>query len=365
MRIRFLFVLCVIGVLGGEILAASPSLGGIQPRGAQRGTEAVVTFSGGRLADAQEVLVYYPGITVKKLEVVNDATAEGRRSNIAADCRLGEHAFRVRTATGVSELRTFWVGALPVVERGEPNSEFDKPQPIALNVTVHGVVQSRGRRLLRRRVQEGAAAVGRSRRRCGSAITFFDPYVAILDSKRFELATGDDSPLSGQDGGCSVVIPADGKYIVQVRESAYGGNGACQYRLHVGNFPRPTAVVPAGGKPGEEVEVTFLGDPPGRSSRRSSCPPTTRTGSGGCTARRRTALSPTGFKFRVGDLPERHRDRHERQRRRRRRPAPRPARSTASSPSPARSTTSSSPPRRGRRSTSTATPAGSARRSTR
>ena len=35
---------------------------------------------------------------------------------IAADCRLGEHAFRLRTATGLSELRTFWVGALPVVD---------------------------------------------------------------------------------------------------------------------------------------------------------------------------------------------------------------------------------------------------------
>ena len=32
--------------------------------------------------------------------------------------------------------------------------------------------------------------------------TFFDPYIAILDSKRFELATSDDTPLLGQDGVC-------------------------------------------------------------------------------------------------------------------------------------------------------------------
>ena len=51
---------------------------------------------------------------------------------IAADCRLGEHAFRVRTATGISELRTFCVGALPVVEEKEPNSDFATPQTIAL-----------------------------------------------------------------------------------------------------------------------------------------------------------------------------------------------------------------------------------------
>ena len=49
---------------------------------------------------------------------------------------------RVRTATGISELRTFWVGALPVVEEKEPNSDFATPQKIPLNVTVHGIVDN-------------------------------------------------------------------------------------------------------------------------------------------------------------------------------------------------------------------------------
>jgi len=261
MSLRLLFSLCVLCVLRGESPAASPSLGVVQPRGAQRGTEAVVTFNGGRLADAQEILVYYPGVAVKKLEVVSDAQLKVTFA-IAPDCRLGDHAFRVRTATGVSEVRTFWVGTLPVVEEIEPNSEFDKPQPIPLNVTVHGIVQNEDQDYFVVECKKGqrlSAEVEGMR----LGVAFFDPYVAILDAKRFELATGDDSPLTGQDGGCSVIVPADGKYVVQIRESAYGGNGACQYRLHVGTFPRPTAVVPAGGKPGEELEVTFLGDPSG------------------------------------------------------------------------------------------------------
>ena len=61
----------------------------------------------------------------------------------------------------------------------------------------------------------------------------------------------------------SVIAPADGKYIVQVRESAYRGNAVCHYRLHVGTFPRPLSVYPLGGKPGEEVAFRFLGDPGG------------------------------------------------------------------------------------------------------
>jgi hypothetical protein len=296
-----LISLCSLCLCGSSVIAASPSLGGIQPRGAQRGTEAVLTFSGGRLTDAQEVLVYYPGIAVKKLEMVNDATLKVTVA-IAPDCRLGEHAFRVRTASGISELRSFWVGALPVVEEVEPNSDFDKPQPIPLNVTVHGIVQNedvdyfvveckKGQRLS---VEVEAMRLG---------VAFFDPYVAILDAKRFELATGDDSPMTQQDGGCSVVIPADGKYIVQIRESAYGGNGACQYRLHIGNFPRPTAVVPAGGKPGEELELTFLGDPAGPIKQKVKLPADDGNGMWRMHCQTPEGISPTGFKFRLVDIP--------------------------------------------------------------
>lgn len=253
-----LLTLALFASLGS---ATSPSLGSITPRGGQRGASNVILFNGARLADAVEILSFAPGFAVEKLEVVNDNQVKAT-VKIAPDCRLGEHVFRVRTKTGVSEMRTYWVGNLPAVDEVEPNNDFDKPQPIALNVTVTGVVASedvdyfvveckKGQRL--------SAEIEGMR----LANTLFDPYIAILDTKRFELAATDDSPLLGQDAMVSVVVPADGKYIVQVRESAYGGNGACAYRLHVGTFPRPLAVVPAGGKYGEEIELTFLGDPAG------------------------------------------------------------------------------------------------------
>lgn len=293
--------LCVLVFLAAEARAASPSLGAIQPRGGARGAkDLVLTFTGARLTDAQEVLAYYPGIAVKKLEVVNDTTVKVT-VDIAADARLGDHAFRVRTASGVSDLRSFWVGALPVVEEVEPNSEFDKPQVIALNTTVHGVVQSedvdyyavdckKGQRLS---VEVEGMRLG---------VTFFDPYVAILDSKRFEMAIGDDSAITRQDGGCSVVIPADGRYLVQIRESAFGGSGACQYRLHIGTFPRPTGVVPAGGKPGEELELTFLGDPSGPFKQKVKLPaapdPNFRIH-----ATTPDGIHPAGLGFRLIDLP--------------------------------------------------------------
>jgi hypothetical protein len=46
--------------------AASPSLGGISPRGVQRGVENQMVFSGGRLQDAKEIFFYGPGFEVTK-----------------------------------------------------------------------------------------------------------------------------------------------------------------------------------------------------------------------------------------------------------------------------------------------------------
>ncbi len=90
--------------------------------------------------------------------------------------------------------------------------------------------------------------------------TFFDPYVAILDAGRFVLAGSDDTPLVCQDSVVSIVAPKDGPYVIQVRESAFGGSAECRYRLHVGTFPRPLAVCPYGGKPGQVLDGRWLGD---------------------------------------------------------------------------------------------------------
>jgi hypothetical protein len=252
--------------------AASPSLGSITPRGGQRGTETVIFFNGGRLSDAKEVLFYHQGITVKKLEVVNDGQVKVT-VKIAPEARLGEHAMRLRTATGISELRTFYVGALPQIDEKEPNNDFKAPQKIPLNVTVSGVIDNEDVDYFSFEAKKGQRVSAEIEgMRLGH--TFFDPYVAILNSKRFEVAASDDCPLLGQDAAASVVIPEDGTYIVQVRESSYGGNGACMYRLHVGTFPRPLAVVPAGGKLGEEVEIRFLGDPAGEIRQKVKLPAT-------------------------------------------------------------------------------------------
>lgn len=250
--------------------ASTPQLSAVRPAGAQRGTEAEFTFSGARLGDAQEILYYQPGITTTTIEKIDDNSIKVRLK-IAPDCPLGLHDIRVRTATGVSELRTLSVGNLPETTETEPNNDFASPQAIAMNSVVNGVADNedvdyfvvdakKGERL--------SAEVEGIR----LGITHFDPFVAIMDLKRFELASSDDAALLWQDGEASLLVPEDGRYIIQVRESAYAGNGACLYRLHVGNFPRATALLPAGGKLGEKVAVKWIGDVAGEKTTETVLP---------------------------------------------------------------------------------------------
>lgn len=242
-------------------LAADPQLRNILPRGVQRGTEAVMTFTGARLQDAEEILFYDPGFELKKVEGQKDNQVTATVL-IAPNCRLGEHTAKVRTKSGMSELRKFFVGPYPQVDEKEPNTDFATPQPIPMNCTVAGVIQNEDVDYFVVEAKKGqrlSVEVEGMR----MANTMFDPYVAILNMERFELAAVDDSSLLLQDPVASVVIPEDGQYVISLRESSYRGDGNCFYRMHVGNFPRPTVVYPSGGKAGTEVEFTFLGDPVG------------------------------------------------------------------------------------------------------
>ena len=254
-------VACLAAFFGASsALAVAPNFTAIAPAGGQRGTSVEVTLRGDRLADAQEVFFYTPGITLEK---ISDAQEKEVKVVflIAADCRLGEHALRIRTASGISALRLFYVGPFPSVEEKEPNNEAAKAQPIALNSTVQGTIGSEDvdvfsvevKKDQRLSVEIEGARLGR---------TLFDPTVTVLSADGRVLAASDDTPLLGHDGFVSLLAPADGKYLIQVRDMTYAGTGHF-YRLHLGTFPRPAAVFPLGGQPGETLEAKFLGDPTG------------------------------------------------------------------------------------------------------
>ena len=222
-----------------------PSLGAIRPVGGQRGTEIEVTLSGARLGDAKEILYYQPGITTVSITKVDDNNVKAKLK-IAADCPLGLHDLRVRTATGISELRTFSVGrAQGSRPRSSRTTTSPSPQPIPMNVDRQRRRRQRGRRLLRRRGQEGRADLGRGRGDAAGDHAFRplrrDPereaVRAGLERRRGPDLAGRRSPRSSR--------PRTASTSSRSARAPTPATAHCLYRLHVGNFPRPT-----GDRPG-------------------------------------------------------------------------------------------------------------------
>src|SRR5262249_20222675 len=117
----------------------APFVDRVLPRGGQRGTEVAVTLQGERLADAAELLFLQKGPEGGTLEAKDEKSVVAK-VKIAPDASLGEHRLRLRTRTGISELRTFWVGPFPCVDEKEPNDDQERAQPVERNVTIEGTV---------------------------------------------------------------------------------------------------------------------------------------------------------------------------------------------------------------------------------
>jgi hypothetical protein len=236
---------------------STPLLSLITPRGVQRGHEHKLRFTGQRLKGTEEVFLHDPssGITVTGITQVDDKKVDVT-INVPAECRLGEQVAQLRTRGGISDYRSFFVGALPDVPETEPNNDLETAGPIEWNVTLSGICTNEdidyfrlsGKKGQRLSVEVEAIRLG----------AMFDAAIVLLNADRFEIATSDDTPLTNQDPWFSVLLPADGDYFVAIREASFRGNNACRYRMHVGDFPRPMAVFPAGGKRGEKLTVQFI-----------------------------------------------------------------------------------------------------------
>ncbi|MCA9125583.1 MAG: pre-peptidase C-terminal domain-containing protein [Planctomycetales bacterium] len=249
-------VAAIVAAMASSTYADLPTITQLDPPGFQRGTECLLVISGARLDDTTQLLFYDPGVEVIELKAESGSKVVARL-RIAADNLPGLHAMRLATATGVSNLRYFGVSPLPEATEVEPNSDFATPQPIDLNTTINGVIKTEDVDYYQVELAKGQKVnIEVEGLRLGTE--FFDPFVAILDLQRFELARSDDAPLVQQDCVCSFIAPEAGKYIVEVRESSFGGNDRCQYRMHIGDFPRPLSITPSGGRPGEKIAATIV-----------------------------------------------------------------------------------------------------------
>lgn len=247
-----------------------PILNSGLPHGGQRGTSVEMTFRGKHLHHAEEILFYESGITASEIQPNEKGNSIKATFQISENAPLGEHPYRIRTKTGLTYMRTFWVGQFPTIEEAthpkdqkkDLNNSFDSAQDVNINHTIYGISRNedvdyyrfQGKKGQRITLEVEGVRLG---------VQLFDPYIALLDENEVELISSDDTTLLKRDPFLSYVLPADGSYTILIRESAYQGNDRARYRLHLAKVPRPTALYPPAGKPGETLNLRFIGDAAG------------------------------------------------------------------------------------------------------
>ncbi len=259
----------------------------VTPRVGQRGTTVDVELEGTFIKDTREVLFYKPGIkciAIKPQPSLPEPKGSGLPHGgyvqdsvictfqIAPDCPLGLHPFKLRTAHELTMLSTFAVTAFAIFDEAEPgqgrNDTLKTALEIKPNTTVRGSIRnSQAADIDLYKVSAKAGqhlsvevdAVWLSERYYGGAE--YDLMARILDGDGKELAVNDDSALHLQDPIISSIVPRDGDYFVEIKQRVYNGNS--NYIAHIGTNARPLAIYPAGGPAGKALPVTLLGDPAG------------------------------------------------------------------------------------------------------
>ncbi|MFA7005727.1 MAG: hypothetical protein WC429_16910, partial [Verrucomicrobiia bacterium] len=200
----------------------------------------------------------------------------------APDAKPGPREIRLATQNGLSNPVVFYVGQLPevsekaskvIVEQksavaktavGPKSTKARAEIPVKLPATVNGQIlpgevdrfrfsAAKGQKLVM------AVAARQLIPYISDAVPgWFQATLSLYDSKGHELAYDDDFRFN-PDPVLFYEIPADGDYVVEVKDSIFRGREDFVYRITIGEMPFITSIFPLGGHASEKATVELKG----------------------------------------------------------------------------------------------------------
>jgi hypothetical protein len=205
--------------------------------------------------------------------------------SLAPDAVPGTRELRVKTASGLSNPVVFCIGTLP--ESTDPVVTATSNPAARLNAASgpgNSRVSATGKRettvtlpaLINGQILPGEVDRFRFAARKGQRITimtaarsllpyladavpgWFQATLALYDSNGRELAYADDFRFH-PDPALLCETPADGDYVLEIKDAIFRGREDFVYRIAVGELPFVTAVFPLGGRAGDVLHVQTTG----------------------------------------------------------------------------------------------------------
>lgn len=261
----------------------APKLTAISPEWIQRGTTIDVTLTGENLGGVTQIIFNGDaGLTATnvplaapapKLGVVIESTGGGislaepaapkrdekklvLKVTAPADASLSPRELRVIAPGGVSNPLNLNVGQWPEVAKRDPNTSITDAQPVELPAVISGVLNTQAQtnhyKFKAKKGEEFVFEVDAARR--GLAL---DSSLMVLDMNGKELVRNEDA--IGLDSLLFFTAPADGEFILALRDFRYRGGNEYSYRLTAGPIPYVESLFPFGGARGKTVEVAING----------------------------------------------------------------------------------------------------------
>ncbi len=201
---------------------------------------------------------------------------------IAPDAVAGVREVRVGNPSTLSNPLVFHVGALP--EFSEPPSktiteqrsavartavlrapvEAEPEMQITLPAVINGQILPGDVDRYRFAARKGQRLVFAASARqlipylADAVPGWFQATLALYDARGVELAYSDDYRFS-PDPVLFFEVPADGQYVVEIKDAIYRGREDFVYRMTAGELPWITSVFPLGGQAGQETPVELRG----------------------------------------------------------------------------------------------------------
>lgn len=236
---------------------AQPAITSVTPTTVKPGASTQLTLAGTKLDGPVRIWTTFPA----RCEWVgHDPKAKDVKQlvcqvHVPAGAAGGIGGIVVATINGVSDVLPVLIEELPTAIDNGNNRQPATPQELSLPVSLAGTGDGATSDYYSFSAKANERlSIDLISARLGAD---FDGVLRVLDASGKELLMLDDDAAAGADCRGVFVSPADGKYVIELRDNRYKAGG--RYQLRLGNFPLITTSHPIGVQLGVPTALSFVG----------------------------------------------------------------------------------------------------------
>lgn len=236
---------------------AQPAITSVSPTVLKPGTATQITFAGTKLESPIGIWTSFPARAewIGLDPAAKDVKQVVCKLHVPTGVSVGVGGIVIATNKGLSDVMPVMIDELPLVADSGNNRQPGTPQEVTLPAAIAGTGDGASSDFYSFAAKANEKiSLDLVAARLGAD---FDGVLRVLDASGKEWLMLDDDAAAGADCRGVFVSPADGKYIVELRDNRFKAGG--KYLLRVGNAPLISTSHPIGVPRGVPTAVNFVG----------------------------------------------------------------------------------------------------------